>query len=278
MEHEINFDPQKMSSLLLSGMLKKLDLREREFHSLAENTPDNIARWDVEGRYLYINTVHKRTLGKSASEVIGTFIPDSHDVVKAAILQVAATGEKIIVAQSVPAEEGGIEYHEVSIVPERDASGKIISILGIGRDVTERKRMEAELRKEKDFQETLLLSIAEAGLGVHVIEDGKYIYTNDIQKAKKYGYDETIMEVKPNFLETIHPDDRAKAADMYTRRLRGEDVPITYELGVMQTDGERREHSVSIVVVPNTDPLQTIILTHDITERKRAEEELHSKS
>lgn len=247
-------------------------LRENKFHSLAENTPDNIVRWDCEGRYIYINPVHERTLGKTASEIIGTFIPDSHAHVKAAIMQAAATGENITVLETVPEKDGNIKYHEVSIVPERDASGKIVSVMGIGRNITKRKKMENEIIKQKDFQNTLLLGVAEAGLGVHVIEDGKYIYTNDIQKAKKYGYDETIFDVRPNFIETIHPDDRAKALDMYTRRIRGEDVPSTYELGVIQSDGTRKEHSVSVIVIPNTDPLQTIVVTQDISERKQIEQ------
>jgi diguanylate cyclase (GGDEF)-like protein/PAS domain S-box-containing protein len=503
--------------------------RENEFRSLAENTPDNIARWDCEGRYLYINPVHEQILGKSLAEVIGTFIPDSHKMVKDAIRQVAATGEKIMVQQSALNDKGEIEVHDVKIVPERDSSGKIVTILGIGRDITERKeiekqlleqnrflesllnaipvpiflkdkesrykgfnkafeefygknkadligkgvydlfpqeqaqvffdadadlfrhggtqiyetqlqdargidhtvmfhkaiyfdeageaigqigsilditerkqqeeqlhktkaklsaviftipdliwvkdaegvymmcnlpfanffsvsedeiigktdydffesdaadickqsdieaitantltlsyetfidpssgeesvweirkipvynaenfmgvlgigrditeqkKMELEIAKQKDFQNTLLLSIAEAGLGVHVIEEGRYIYTNDMQKAKKYGYDETIFEVKPNFIDTIHPDDRAKAIEMYTRRLRGEDVPSTYELGVVDKDGARKEHSVSVIVIPNTDPLQTIVVTQDITERKRMEEMMTQK-
>jgi PAS domain-containing protein len=69
-----------------------LETVEREFLSLAENLPLNIARWDTEGRYLYINPTHERTLGRSASDDIGTVIPDSHNNVKAAIANVVATG------------------------------------------------------------------------------------------------------------------------------------------------------------------------------------------
>jgi diguanylate cyclase (GGDEF)-like protein/PAS domain S-box-containing protein len=256
---------------------RQLEIKEKEFRSLVENTPDNIARWDTEGRYLYINPVHERTLGKSASEIIGTVIPDRHKGVKSAIAQVVATGNPITVSETIAMQDGTIEYHDVRLVPERDLSGEIVTILGIGRNITERKKMELEIAKQKDFQQTLLLGIAEAGLGVHVIEEGRYIYTNDIEKAKKYGYDETFCEIKPKFIETIHPDDREKALDMYTRRLRGEDVPSTYELGVIQSDGVRREHSVSVIVIPNTDPVQTIVVTQDITERKMMEEMMIQK-
>jgi PAS domain-containing protein len=66
------FDPHKMSSLLLSSMLKKLNTSEREFRALAENTPDYIVRFDTEGRYLYINPPLARLLGKSLSELYGS--------------------------------------------------------------------------------------------------------------------------------------------------------------------------------------------------------------
>lgn len=136
-----------------------LSIKEQEFRSLAENTPDNIARWDTEGRYLYVNPIHERTLGKTADEVIGTFIPETHEAVKAAITQVAATGEQITVSQTVPSKEGSFEYHEVTVVPERDESGKILSVLGIGRDITERKKIEKQLLEQNRFLESLLNAI-----------------------------------------------------------------------------------------------------------------------
>ncbi len=113
-----------------------LSAKEREFRSLSENIPDNIARWDFEGHYLYINPVHERTLGISLAEAIGSYLPDEHKEVQKAIAQVAATGETVIVHQQIPNKNGEIEIHDVTLVPERDESGKIISILGIGRDMT----------------------------------------------------------------------------------------------------------------------------------------------
>jgi PAS domain S-box-containing protein len=143
------FDPHKMSSLLLSSMLKKLNTSEREFRALAENTPDYIVRFDTEGRYLYINPPLARLLGKSLSELYGSVALDAYGEIKAAIAQIAESGEKMTVSQIVQTKEGGVEYHEVIMVPERDESGRIISILGIGRDLTERKETEERLHKTK---------------------------------------------------------------------------------------------------------------------------------
>ncbi|MDD2780322.1 EAL domain-containing protein [Sulfuricurvum sp.] len=262
-------------------MESKLASREQEFRSLAENSPDHIIRYDRDLRILYLNPKLESFLGISSEHLIGEKITEAFK--NDHYVELAKTIQEVLVDGNPktfdmifpPTNDRGEVFHHMRIIPEKDASGHIRSMLLIGFDITDRKKMESEIKKQKDFQNTLLLSIAEAGLGIHVIEDGKYVYTNDIEKAKQYGYDETIMDVKPNFLETIHPDDRAKALDMYTRRIRGEDVPSTYELGVIQTDGTRREHSVSVIVIPNTDPIQTIVVTQDITERKENEQKIY---
>jgi diguanylate cyclase (GGDEF)-like protein/PAS domain S-box-containing protein len=137
---------EKMSEALL--------MSERQAHSLADNLPANVARWDRTGRYLYINAVHERTLMKRADEVIGTHIPPRHAEVAAAIAHVVATGEPLPrVHQRVTGADGECQWHEVSLIPERDDSGEIVSVLAIGCDVTERKHVELMLaEREREFR------------------------------------------------------------------------------------------------------------------------------
>ncbi|MDX9744459.1 MAG: PAS domain S-box protein [Arcobacteraceae bacterium] len=244
--------------------------------------PDLIWVKDINGIYLMCNPAFERFFGASCEEIVGKtdydfigkeqadfFRTKDKEALEAGKMRI--NEEEIIFAQN--GQYALLETRKIPIYFNNEFMG----ILGIGRNITEQNKMESEIVKQKDFQDTLLLGTAEAGVGIHVIENGRYIYTNDIQKAKKYGYDETIFDVKPNFLDTIHPDDRGKALEMYTRRMAGEDVPNSYELGVLQTDGEKREHSVSIVPIPNTNPIQTIVVTQDITERKQMELELKAR-
>lgn len=382
-----------------------LRMRELEFHSLSENIPDNIARWDIQGNYLYINPVHERTLNTPFSEVVGKCITDifpEHTAVIEAISHVLATGKPILnIRQTVPAKDGEIEIHEVSMIPERDEKGEIVTILGIGRDVTKQVKMtedlakkeqelrtimehtpdtvarydkkcvriyantafatmagksveellgkkpthyynspqaiayeeailrvynsskeeefeytwpdadgvmitslihlvpekdgsgnimsvlatgrnisklkefEAEINKQKDFQESLLRGVLKAGLSLSVLENGKYIYTNNYEYAREYGYDvENFSETKPDMLTTVHPDDREKVMQMYKKRLAGEDVPNNYTIKVLRADGKIEENEISVVLVPNTDPVQTIVVTKDVTEQKNIEKRI----
>lgn len=130
-----------------------LQASERDFRSLAENMPDNIARWDVEGRYLYVNPVHERLLGVAASEVIGQPLPATHEHVKSAFAQVVASGQAVeLVRQTVPVN-GELQSHEVTLVPEFDAAGRVVSVLGLGRNMTEFYRLQDEIAaRERDFR------------------------------------------------------------------------------------------------------------------------------
>jgi len=256
---------------------ERLQKTKAKLSAVISTIPDLIWVKDADGVYMMCNPAFENFFGAACGEIIGKtdydFISkEQADFFRQKDRETMESGKMCINEEEIVFAHNGqralLETRKIPVYRGEEFMG----VLGIGHDITERKKMESEIKKQKDFQNTLLLSIAEAGLGIHVIEEGKYIYTNDIEKAKQYGYDETIMDVKPNFLETIHPDDRAKALDMYTRRLRGEDVPNTYELGVIQTDGIRREHSVSVIVVPNTDPIQTIVVTQDISERKQLEQ------
>jgi diguanylate cyclase (GGDEF)-like protein/PAS domain S-box-containing protein len=132
---------------------EKLAQREREFRSLAENVPDNVARWDTQGRYLFINPTHERTLGKSSAEAAGTPIPDSHDSVKAAIARVVVTGQAIHAVRQRTLVEGNVELHDVSMVPEFDEAGRVISVLGIGRNMTDIYQLQETLAaREREFR------------------------------------------------------------------------------------------------------------------------------
>ncbi|HEX5339231.1 MAG TPA: PAS domain-containing protein, partial [Gallionella sp.] len=140
----------RMWQLERKGMEDALATRERDFRSLAENLPDNIVRWDTQGRYMYINPVHERTLGISASDIIGAELPDSHEHVRAAIAQVVATGQVVELVRQPVLVDGELQIHEVSLAPECDADGRIVSVLCVGRDMTEAYRMQDALQEKFD--------------------------------------------------------------------------------------------------------------------------------
>lgn len=250
--------------------------REREFRSLAENLPDNIARWDVEGRYLYVNPVHERTLGLAASDLIGQPLPDTHGHVKAAIAQVVAAGQMVeLVRQSIPVGDE-IQFHEVSLVPEFDAEGRIVSVLGLGRNMTEFYRMQqAVVERERELR-----ALAESSPGMmgafYSRPDGSICMPYVSPKIEElFGLrpQDVVNDATP-LMAMTHPDDARRVADSIAESARNmttwhEEYRITHP-----TRGERWMESNTH---PEPHPDGGIVwygYVHDITERKRAQQKL----
>ena len=135
----------------------ELRVMAENYRTLAENLPLNIARWTPEGKYLYINPTHEKTLEKSRAEVVGTMLPDTHDQVRKRLSEVVRTkAPSLFNPQVVRDSQGRLHSHEVSIVPEFNPDGEIISVLGIGREITEWKRLKEDLIVQEQRFRSLL--------------------------------------------------------------------------------------------------------------------------
>jgi diguanylate cyclase (GGDEF)-like protein/PAS domain S-box-containing protein len=255
--------------------------KEQEFRSLAENLPDNIARWDLEGRYIYVNSVHQRSLastanliGKTSSEAFpdGRFAP-----VTSAIAQVIATGQPVLsVRLPVSFENGETQIHDVSLVPERDAAGNVISVLGIGRDITELCRLQEDLKSKEQLLRALANSSPGMMCAFYARHDGSicmpYVSPN-IEKL--FGLlPQDVTNDASSLLALNHPDDAQRVTDSIAESARNMNTWHEEYRILHPTRGELWMES-------NTHPLPHpdggVIwygYIHDITKRKRVESEL----
>jgi len=133
-------------------MVEALAAQEREFRTLAENSPDNIIRYDVNCRAVYVNPTLEKTLGSPVSEMLGTTPvesalidePEKYQAKIANVFKTGIDGEMDIV---LPDRGEGVRYHNIRFVAERGVDGAITGVQAIGRDVTERKQAEAEIQE-----------------------------------------------------------------------------------------------------------------------------------
>lgn len=130
--------------------------RERAFRSLAENAPDNIARYDTEGRLIYLNPPLEATMGKPAGQLLGKrpsehFDDGRYDLYEEKIFHVIETGQETMFELATSSTPMEVTYHWVHMVAERDESGVLTGVLAVGRDITKRKRLEKELEHQAHF-------------------------------------------------------------------------------------------------------------------------------
>lgn len=131
----------------LDARTAELHRVERELRGLLESSPDVIARYDLQMRYLYANPAALRLLGRDESRVLGWCNGEIGDplglvpVLEPALRRAIESGEPSEVEFSVAGPSG--VYLQARIVPEReDGSDDTTSVFFVGRDLTTRKRAE----------------------------------------------------------------------------------------------------------------------------------------
>lgn len=133
---------------------EKLRKSESAYRSLAENSPDFIVRYDLEGRILYLNARLAAVLGVSQLEVIGQFAPDAlpdyrFNELATAIPHVMKTGVAQMVEISAWFSGAGHRSHQIWVLPERDSESRIQGAISFGRDVTAFKQAQQALENSQ---------------------------------------------------------------------------------------------------------------------------------
>ncbi|MEJ2529777.1 MAG: PAS domain-containing protein, partial [Gammaproteobacteria bacterium] len=124
--------------------------REHEFRTLAESLPDNIVRYDLEGRAIYINKMLEKNLGVSAEARLGKRVREFHtdsdfDVYAKAVDEAIASGKNSEFEIALPVLGKKDSIVQLRVLAERDEHGVVTGALAIGRDITERKQAEQRL-------------------------------------------------------------------------------------------------------------------------------------
>ena len=131
---------------------EKLRAEERQLlRSVIETIPDRIYVKDIEGRYVIDNASHRRFIGvRGVENVIGKTV---HDFFPPGIAAQFEADDQALLRSGLPLlereestvdEQGREAWMRTAKVPLHDAAGKIAGVLGVSRDITARKRAEAE--------------------------------------------------------------------------------------------------------------------------------------
>jgi PAS domain S-box-containing protein len=262
-------------------------LKESEAHYrlLADHMKDQVWIMDLDLKVTYISPSVEKLLGYTLDELkhlsLDKLLPATS--YQAAMEFISMEMPKALKAsptyslRSFPefefrCKDGKILWIESSFSFIRDENGKPVSILGEGRNITERKQMEYDLRaSEINFRH----SLDDSPLGVRISTiEGETIYANravlDI-----YGYD-SIEELKKTPLkERYTPESYANYQTRKEKRLRGEFGPSEYEISIVRKNGEIRHLHVFRKEIFWNGRKQSQVVYQDITERRHAEETLN---
>ena len=200
--------------------------------TLVDNLPDYIFVKDTATRFIMDNLAHARALGATeVAEVLGKtdadfLIPDRASQNRMAEEEVFRSGQpQDNIEESFLDSTGNRRWFCTTRVPLKDC-GKIVGLVGIKHDITNRKSVEQALRES---QERLALVIQGSNDGIWDwnIVTGEAFFSP--RWKNMLGYEDAEIENHMSaWEELIHPDDRDLAKERVRSYLTGE-IP-TYEL------------------------------------------------
>jgi len=251
---------------------KKLKRSEETARAFLNATTDSGMLIDREGFIIDLNDRMARNLGRTRSDMIGTIVYDYLPPVlaeqrKAKGLEAASKREPIRFE-----DQRENRWLENSVYPILDSKGEAGRFAVFSRDITERKRAEEALFKEKKFTED----------AINAQMDTFFLFEPGTGKAIRWnktftdisGYTDGEIARMPAPASYYSPEDLERAA-AFTQKVLKEGVG-TIELELICKDGRKvpTEYRVSIINDDQGEPKYIISIGRDITERKKAEEEL----
>jgi len=262
-----------------------LQKSEEKYRLLSENASDVIWTTDMNLKFTYASPSVEKLLGYTPEEFTSftidkTLTPPSLELAMRVFqeeLAIEQLEQKDLertrtIESELVCKDGSTVWVEVKMTFLRDEAGHPTGILGIARNITERKHAEDELKKSEERYRQLAENAGEAIL---VVQDGMIRFSNP-KGAELSGYSIEELTSKP-FVEFIYPDDSAMVADHYLRRLKGDTLPQTYDFRVTRKDGAIRWAELNAVLISWDNRPAVLCFMSDITDRKKAEEELRIK-
>ena len=266
------------------SMAKQLASREeslaesqRFLHTIIDTEPDCVKMLDSDGRILMMNPAGLEIIGadsleqikgKSIFECIALGYRDAFVTLTNDVFQ-GRSGRLEFEADNLKGKHLWLGTH---VVPFRNDLGKIISLLGITRDITERKRADQALRESESALKKAQ-QLAKLGSWSYALS-GVISWSDELYRI--YGVSpETFIPTVESFINLIHPDDRSTMLSWIEACASGK-KPQELEFRIIWSDGTVRYISGRGELIHNdTDSQMRMTGTaQDITERKKSEEAL----
>jgi len=257
---------------------------ERLYSLLANNITDVIWTVDANLRYIYISPSVEHQRGYTAAEIEShslsdTLTADSYDLTRRIFEEEAAEARRsrsdsprsrVLVLQ-LKRKDGSLFWAEVEATLLFDKECRLVSILGVSRDIDKRKRAEEETRGLLRRQQALLENVP------------AFIFLKDAQ-MRYTAVNRAYMEMLPEDIEdplgrrdrNFYPAKLAMRFEAEDRQVLEEGKTIRKEEPIRLRDRRTIQTAVSITPVHAKDGAITgmVGIAFDITERKDAEEKL----
>lgn len=257
------------------------NLRESEerFRLLAENSTDIISRHTPDGIYLYVSPICHKLLGYTPEELIGRspyefFHPDDLAAIKKSHATILDLPTTYTVEYRMRCQDGSYVWFETISRTIRDSqTGAVIEIHASSRNITERKQAEETLLETTNLLRAMidaepecvklvaadgtLLEMNAAGLSIIEAESSDAVIGKSVYPLITPEYQEAFQALNQNVCN-------------------GNKDKLEFE--IFSCKGNRRWLETHAVPLFKDSECLQLAITHDITERKQAEQKIREQA
>ncbi len=253
---------------------RRLTASKRELRAIVEAEPECVKLLAADGTVLKMNPAGLAMLEADepgqivGQQAIGIVAPGSRRDFAALMRRVFA-GEPAQLQFEAIGLKGAHRWLETNAVPMRDAQGQVTALLGVTRDITERKRAE-EIIRNKAGKLRMLMDNAADAVFVADAKTEHWTYVNE-RAVRLLGYGrEELMRM--NIYDLVPPSFREVYRENFRRIAQSDQNEVwNFEARLIRKDGTRMPVDLNLVRLPDGTLYGAC---RDISERKRAEQEL----
>lgn len=268
----------------MTANLSQAEAESRKLALLASRTASGVLLTDATWRIEWVNESFTRFFGYRFDEVKGRrpgeilHGPETSEAVLADIDATCDRGEPFKGEILNYTKDGQRRWVELDIQPIKDADATVTGFMCLQLDITERKRIQAEVaQKEAEFR--FIFESAPLGLSwLWAGPDGnRRRLTNDAH-LRILGLSQDQMQDSAIFRRITHPDDWARQQEQYQRLERGEIDRFTIKKRYLRLDG--KQVSAELTFHRFRDPqggYQEVSTLVDLTPLQHAQDELERK-
>lgn len=251
------------------------------FSQLLDEVSAFIYTTDINGKYTYANKLVCDLLGQPLSNMIGKDFTDFVDLGDAEGPLRETDRQVLEQGLTIEREEsnyihatGETRIYWSTKKPIRNEQGHIIGLIGISHDITEQKRLENQVRQQKELFDAILCNVN--ALIFMKDENSRFIYANP-QMAKAYGtsVDNIIGHQDIDFI----PEDIAKRFRELDLQAIESGKSLVDQASLTDSNGNQSHYWTVLVPWKTPDNTNAIVgISTDITELQNLKDKLASQA
>ena len=265
-------------------LIEALKESEEKYRILADNAPAGvfIVR---DNEVIYINKVAEEMLEreKDAKEIYQTWKKEGKIKINDFLLLWDEEKRKKLIEILERGMEGETSSVELITGEKRNLLFTITvikykgkrALLGIVQDITEIREAQKKIEESERKFRSLVTNAYDA---IYIITPEGFQYVNPaFERLTGYSKEE-VLSKDFDFRKLVHPDDLNLIIEREEARKRGRRIPSRYEFRIVRKDGSIRVVEASTVDIGMEGEARVMGILRDVTERRKAEEEIRKLS